>query len=79
MSEQQFGGFLQTIAFHLPFAAERAMASLLPPDLKEEKMRLLQEFASELQCKAQSCSSSAHSQAQQPAPPTSTIMDINNY
>jgi hypothetical protein len=78
MSAQQFGGFLQTIAFHLPFSVERATLQLLPADLGEEKMRLLQTFAADLQGQAQSLTlphavHHSHPQQQQ------TVMEINNY
>lgn len=77
MSNQQFGGYLQTVAFHLPFAHERATSSLLPMDLRGEKLCLFQTFAADLQIKAQSYSvvpSPAHLSA-----PAATIMEINNY
>jgi hypothetical protein len=83
MSAQQFGGFLQTIAFHLPFSVERATLPLLPPDLSAEKMRLLQTFAADLQGQAQSLTlpqasavASSYPPQQQPS---MTVMEINNY
>lgn len=83
MSAQQFGGFLQTIAFHLPFSVERATLPLLPADLSEEKMRQLQTFAADLQGQAQSLTlpqasavASSYPPQQQPS---MTVMEINNY
>jgi len=69
MSAQQFGGFLQTIAFHLSFSIEQATQSLLPSDLYEEKMRLVLAFAADLRNQAQN--SSPHQ--------VPTMMEINNY
>jgi hypothetical protein len=76
MSAPQFGGFLQTIAFHLPFSAERATLPLLPTDLFDEKMRLLQTFAADLQGQAQSFTLPHLTLQQQQQ---HTIMEINNY
>ncbi len=84
MSAQQFGGFLQTIAFHLPFSVERATLPLLPADLSEEKMRQLQTFAADLQGQAQSltlpqASAVASSYPPQQQQSSMTVMEINNY